>query len=162
MRIRISKRNSELVDSLTKLYNFRFEGIISRIAFAYSLQLGRRFDMHSEEQIASDGKDWRDERAIFGETERRPGRGTVGVIEGSEPLVVDPRRDDGDRRHHTAEDPLRLANGVPTRAHDQRRPREDPAQCLARAGQTTGHGDLGAVEHDAVRQLERRPHPPDR
>jgi len=66
MRIKISKRNSELIDGLTKLYNFRFESIISRIAFAYSLQLNKRFDMHGEAQIASDGKDWRDERAIFG------------------------------------------------------------------------------------------------
>ena len=66
MRIRISKKNSELIDDLTKLYNFRSDSIISMIAFSYSLQLNKRFDIHSELQIASDGKDWRDERAIFG------------------------------------------------------------------------------------------------
>ncbi len=66
MRIRISKRNSELVDNLTSLYNFRFDGIIARIAFAYSLQLNRRFNIEDDSQIASDGKDWRDERALFG------------------------------------------------------------------------------------------------
>lgn len=66
MRIRISKRNSELVDYLTNLYNFRFDGIIARIAFAYSLQLNRKFDVDEDVQIGSDGKDWRDERALFG------------------------------------------------------------------------------------------------
>lgn len=66
MRIRISKRNSEIVDHLTNLYNFRFDGIIARIAFTYSLQLNRKFDINEDAQISSDGKDWRDERALFG------------------------------------------------------------------------------------------------
>lgn len=66
MRIRISKRNAELVDHLTNLYNFRFDGIIARIAFTYSLQLNRKFDVNEDAQIGSDGKDWRDERALFG------------------------------------------------------------------------------------------------
>lgn len=66
MRIRISKRNAEIVDHLTSLYNFRFDGIIARIAFTYSLQLNRKFDVNEDSQIGSDGKDWRDERALFG------------------------------------------------------------------------------------------------
>ncbi|RZK26739.1 MAG: DUF1832 domain-containing protein [Flavobacterium sp.] len=66
MRIRISKRNSDLIDQLTALYNFRFDGIIARIAFSYSLQLNKKFSMDDDVQVSSDGKDWRDERALFG------------------------------------------------------------------------------------------------
>jgi DNA sulfur modification protein DndE len=66
MRIRISKRNSEVIDHLTSLYNFKFDGIIARIAFTYSLQLNKKFDPFEDVLITSDGKDWRDERALFG------------------------------------------------------------------------------------------------
>lgn len=66
MRIRISKRNSDVIDHLTSLYNFRFDGIIARIAFNHSLQLNKKFLFDDDVQIGSDGKDWRDERALFG------------------------------------------------------------------------------------------------
>jgi len=66
MRIRISKRNSELIDRLTHLYGFKYDGIIARIAFSLSLQLNRTFEIGQELQLASDGKDWRDERGLFG------------------------------------------------------------------------------------------------
>ena len=66
MRIRISKRNSEVIDHLTALYNFKFDGIIARIAFTYSLQLNKKFDLNEESSLSSDGKDWRDDRALFG------------------------------------------------------------------------------------------------
>jgi DNA sulfur modification protein DndE len=66
MRIRISKRNSEVIDHLTTLYSFKFDGIVARVAFSYSLQLNKKFDVSEEIQIPSDGKDWRDERALFG------------------------------------------------------------------------------------------------
>ena len=66
MRIRISKRNSEIIDKLTTRYGFKYDGIIARIAFSFSLQLNKKFDSSDLIQIASDGKDWRDERALFG------------------------------------------------------------------------------------------------
>lgn len=66
MRIRVSKRNSEIIDQLTTLYNFKYDGIIARIAFTLSLQLNKKFELFEDIQIASDGKDWRDERALFG------------------------------------------------------------------------------------------------
>jgi DNA sulfur modification protein DndE len=66
MRIKISKRNSEIIDYLTSLYNFKNDGIIARIAFAYSLQQNKRFSNDEDFHISSDGKDWRDERALFG------------------------------------------------------------------------------------------------
>lgn len=66
MRIRVSKRNSELIDQLTNLYNFKFDGIIARIAFTYSLQLNKIFSIEDIPIIPSDGKDWRDENALFG------------------------------------------------------------------------------------------------
>jgi len=66
MRIRISKRNSEIIDHLTSLYNFKFDSIIARIAFTYSLQLNKKFDLLDDLNISSDGKEWRDERALFG------------------------------------------------------------------------------------------------
>lgn len=68
MRIKISKRNSDLIDQLTSIYNFKYDGVIARIAFCLSLQLNRKFDLLNESQISSDGKDWRDERALFGVT----------------------------------------------------------------------------------------------
>jgi len=66
MRIRISKRNSELIDQLTTLYNFKYDGIIARVGFCLSLQLNKKFELMDDTQIGSDGKDWRDERALFG------------------------------------------------------------------------------------------------
>jgi hypothetical protein len=66
MRIRISKRNSELIDQLTTLYNFKYDGIIARVGFCLSLQLNKKFELLDDTQIGSDGKDWRDERALFG------------------------------------------------------------------------------------------------
>lgn len=66
MRIKISKRNSEIIDHLTSLYNFKSDSIIARIAFAYSLQINKQFKVSDDAQIGSDGKDWRDERALFG------------------------------------------------------------------------------------------------
>ena len=66
MRIKISKRNSDIIDQLTALYNFKYDGVITRIAFCYSLQLNKKFDITEDISIVSDGKDWRDERALFG------------------------------------------------------------------------------------------------
>lgn len=66
MRIRISKRNSELIDYFTNLFDFRYDGIIARIAFCLSLQLNRKFHLLDDAIIPSDGKDWRDESALFG------------------------------------------------------------------------------------------------
>jgi DNA sulfur modification protein DndE len=66
MRIKISKKNSETIDRLTSLYNFKFDGIIARIAFTYSLQLDRKFDVNEELGSSAEGKEWRDERALFG------------------------------------------------------------------------------------------------
>jgi len=66
MRIRISKRNDELIDKLKALYNFKFEGIVPRIAFAYSLQLEKRFDVDTAKLPPSDGRDFRDDKGLFG------------------------------------------------------------------------------------------------
>jgi len=66
MRIRIDSRSTDLIDSLTRLYDFKLDGIITRIAFAYSLQLNKRFDLDQEFTLGADGRDWRDERTLFG------------------------------------------------------------------------------------------------
>lgn len=66
MRIKISKQNSDLIDKLTNLYNFKFEGIIARIAFAVSIQQNKHFIEDNETSLGSDGKDLRDERLLFG------------------------------------------------------------------------------------------------
>jgi DNA sulfur modification protein DndE len=66
MRIKINKRNAEIIDQLTALYNFRYDRVIARIAFTYSLQLGKKFEIAEDIQLSSEGKDWRDERALFG------------------------------------------------------------------------------------------------
>jgi DNA sulfur modification protein DndE len=66
MRIKTSKRIDEISDYLNNLYKFKYDGIISRIAFTYSLQLNIKFDLVDETHVVSDGKDWRDDRALFG------------------------------------------------------------------------------------------------
>jgi len=66
MRIRISKSNEESIDKLKSLYNFKFEGIVPRIAFACSLQLNKHFELDQSISLTADGRDFRDDRSLFG------------------------------------------------------------------------------------------------
>lgn len=66
MRIRISKQNDYVIDRLKSIYQFSSEGIIPRLAFSYSLQVNKRFDLLKETIPSSDGKDFRDDRSLFG------------------------------------------------------------------------------------------------
>ncbi len=66
MRIRISKQNDEIINKLKTLYKFNAEGIIPRIAFSYSIQQNKKFDLEKDIIPSSDGKDFRDERGLFG------------------------------------------------------------------------------------------------
>jgi len=66
MRIRISKQNDEIIDKLKSLYKFNAEGIIPRIAFSYSIQRNRKFDLEKDAIPSADGRDFRDDRGLFG------------------------------------------------------------------------------------------------
>ncbi|WP_312171832.1 DndE family protein [Chryseobacterium sp.] len=66
MRITLSKENDEVLYNLKSLYGFRNEGIAPRIAFALSLQTGKYFDLENENIPKSDGKEFRDDKALFG------------------------------------------------------------------------------------------------
>lgn len=66
MRIRISKQNDELIDKIKSIYKFKSEGIVPRMAFAYSLQTNKFFDLSVDVVQASDGRDFRDDRGLFG------------------------------------------------------------------------------------------------
>jgi DNA sulfur modification protein DndE len=66
MRIKISKENDELLYKLKTLYNFKNEGIVPRIAFSYSLLSGEIFDIENEIMPSSDGREFRDDKALFG------------------------------------------------------------------------------------------------
>lgn len=66
MRIKISKENDELLYKLKTLYNFNNEGIAPRIAFSNSLLSGKLFDVEKDIIPSSDGKEFRDDKAIFG------------------------------------------------------------------------------------------------
>jgi DNA sulfur modification protein DndE len=66
MRIRISKENDELLYKLKTLYNFKNESVVPRIAFSYSLMTGKIFDYENDVAISSDGKEFRDDRMLFG------------------------------------------------------------------------------------------------
>ncbi|WP_291102216.1 MULTISPECIES: DndE family protein [unclassified Flavobacterium] len=66
MRIKISKENDELLYKLKTLYNFKNEGIVPRIAFSYSLLSGKTFDIENEIMPSSDGKEFRDDKSLFG------------------------------------------------------------------------------------------------
>lgn len=66
MRIKISKENDELLYKLKTLYNFKNDGIVPRIAFSNSLLSGKIFDIENDIIPNSDGKEFRDDKAIFG------------------------------------------------------------------------------------------------
>lgn len=66
MRIKISKENDELLYKLKTLYNFKNDGIVPRIAFSNSLLSGKLFDINKEIIPSSDGREFRDDKAIFG------------------------------------------------------------------------------------------------
>ncbi|ROI09836.1 DUF1832 domain-containing protein [Chryseobacterium sp. H3056] len=66
MRITLSKENDEAMYRLKNLYNFKNESIASRIAFALSLQVGKLFNVENDIIPKSDGKEFRDEKALFG------------------------------------------------------------------------------------------------
>lgn len=66
MRIRISKQNDEIIDRLKSLYQFNSEMIVPRIAFAYSMQSNIKFDLSVDTVPGSDGREFRDERGLFG------------------------------------------------------------------------------------------------
>lgn len=66
MRIKISKENDELLYKLKSLYNFKNDGIVPRIAFSNSLLSGKIFDIENDIIPSSDGKEFRDDKAIFG------------------------------------------------------------------------------------------------
>jgi DNA sulfur modification protein DndE len=66
MRIRISKENDEILNRIKSLYNFKYEGIVPRIAFAISLAKGKIFVSEDEQMPGSDGREFRDDKALFG------------------------------------------------------------------------------------------------
>ena len=66
MRIRISKQNDEIIDRLKSLYKFNSEMVVPRIAFAYSLQTNKKFDLGIDIVPSSDGREFRDEKGLFG------------------------------------------------------------------------------------------------
>ncbi len=66
MRIRISSQNDEQLYRIKTLYNFKNEGIAPRIALAFSLTSGKFFNIENEVIPSSDGKEFRDDKALFG------------------------------------------------------------------------------------------------
>lgn len=66
MRITLSKENDKILYKLKELYGFKNEGIVPRIAFALSLQTGKCFNLEDENIPKSDGKEFRDDKALFG------------------------------------------------------------------------------------------------
>lgn len=66
MRITLSKENDEILYNLKSLYGFKNEGIVPRIAFALSLQSNKFFNLENENIPKSDGKEFRDDKALFG------------------------------------------------------------------------------------------------
>lgn len=66
MRIRVSKENDILSDRIKNLYGFKSEGIVPRIAFSLSIQTGKLFNLEDGISLSSDGRDFRDDRGLFG------------------------------------------------------------------------------------------------
>ena len=92
---------------------------------------------------------------VGGQAEARAGRRPARRRRGDEAVDVDAGRDD-DARQRPAGGALGLGGRVAAGGDDQLGARAAPARAAARAaGQAAGHGDLGAVEHDAVRAAQR-------
>jgi DNA sulfur modification protein DndE len=66
MRIKISKENEDVLDKLKALFRFKHDGIIPRIAFGYSLQQSKFFNLDEDKIPPSDGKEFRDDKGLFG------------------------------------------------------------------------------------------------
>ncbi|WP_299123327.1 DndE family protein [uncultured Tenacibaculum sp.] len=66
MRIKISKESDDILYKIKTLYNFKNDGIAPRIAFSYSIMTGKEFDVNNDLIPSSDGKEFRDDRALFG------------------------------------------------------------------------------------------------
>lgn len=66
MRIKINKQNEEIIDRLKSLFKINSESIIPRIAFAYSLQTNKKFNLSVDIVPGSDGREFRDDKGLFG------------------------------------------------------------------------------------------------
>lgn len=66
IRIKISKRNDELSQHLTRIYDFPSDNVCIRIAFSYSLQLNKKFDLADGFNLSTDGKDFTNTNNLYG------------------------------------------------------------------------------------------------
>lgn len=66
IRIKISKKNEEQSQFLTRLYNFPNDNICIRIAFSISLQSSKRFDLSKDSILSADGKDFTNTSNLYG------------------------------------------------------------------------------------------------
>ena len=94
--------------------------------------------------------------ASTGRSNAAPRLGALGGGERAEPFDVDPGRHDRGRQRPTG-GALGLGRRVRAGGDHVAGVAQHVGQRLLGAGQAAGHGDLGAVQHDVVRQLERRP-----
>jgi DNA sulfur modification protein DndE len=66
MRIKISKECEEIINKMKTVYDLPNDGLVARIAFSHSLMLGKKFNLESDILPPSDGREYRDEKALFG------------------------------------------------------------------------------------------------
>jgi DNA sulfur modification protein DndE len=66
MRIKIDKSSEERIEKLAEIFGFKSETVITRIAFSLSIQSNKRFNLDSDIPPKSDGRDFRDDRGLFG------------------------------------------------------------------------------------------------
>jgi len=66
IRIKISKKNDELSQYLTRLYGFPSDNITIRTAFCFSIQLNKKFDLHDGFNLSADGKDFTNTNNLYG------------------------------------------------------------------------------------------------
>lgn len=66
MRIKIDKHSEERIDRIKSIYKFNSETVVPRLAFAYSLQTNKRFDLQLDVVPKTDGREFRDDKGLFG------------------------------------------------------------------------------------------------
>ena len=69
MRIKSSKRSEELISELTRIFNFHSDSVIARIAYCYSLQQSKRFEL-AVAPLDQKGRDFLSDTNLFGAAQK--------------------------------------------------------------------------------------------
>ncbi len=117
---------------------------------------GDRADGGVEALARDEPRDADDDLGVDRDPEVLAGSGALVVCQGAELVGVHTAGHDGDRQLPSRR-VFTLGRRVPTGGDDLAGATQRVGQRLLGSGEPTGHRDLGAVQHEVVRKLQRRP-----